>query len=165
MSDTGINLFQNSDFLDFASAAINPYYGEQEYNARVDIPIEVQQGSSSIDLLYDIFGLSDNEVCPYTTVEELFGFLKALYDYRVFIGLEQEPSNMLYEITEQPCSQGTEEAIEPFAILTEEGRETKGYDDVMSGFYYMVGDYLICGTSPCEEINLDDFDDSIFDIL
>ena len=165
MSDTGINLFQNSGFLDFASAAINPYYGEQEFNARVDLPVEVSQGSSSIDHLYDIFGLTDYEVCPYTNVEELLDLLKTLYDYRVSIGLEQEPNNMLYEITEQPCSQGTEEAIKPFANLIEVGREAKGYDDVMSGFYYMVGDYLICGTSPCEEINPDDFNDSVFEII
>lgn len=142
---------------------MNPYAGEQEFHARVDIPVEVEQGSSAADILYDIFGLTDYEVCPYTTVPELLYLLETLYEYRVFNGLEEEPSSLI-PIDRSSCTPMTQDAVAPIAALLDAGTRAKAYDDVMDGFLQMVTDYLTCGTSPCEEINPDDYDDSIFEI-
>ena len=164
MTESNTHIFQNSDFLYFASSAINPYAGsEEEFHARVDLPVEVSAGSSAVDHLYDIFGLTDYEVCPYTTVDELLSILEALYDYRVFSGLEREPDHFL-PIDRSSCTPGTQEAIAPVAALLEAGAAAKAYADVMNGFYLMVTDYLTCGTSPCETIDPSDYDDSLFEI-
>ena len=165
LTETGNQMFQNSEFLWFASTAINPYADEQEFNARVDFPIEeVSAGSSAVDHLYDIFGLTDYEVCQYTRVDELLYLLETLYDYRVYEGLEREVE-IPPPIDRSACTAETQEAIAPIAALLEAGAAAKAYDDVMGGFYHMVADYFTCGTSPCEPINPDDYNDSNFEIL
>ena len=89
--------------------------------------------------------------------------MEALYDYRVFSGLEREPESLV-PIDRSSCTPETQEAIGPIAALLEAGAAAKAYDDVMGGFYLMVTDYLTCGTSPCEPIDPSDYDDSLFEI-
>ena len=82
------------------------------------------------------------------TVEELLYALQALYDYRVYLGLERDIDDPLV-IDLTICSPETQANIAPIQELLDSGKRASDYNEVMNDWFQMVLDYVKCDGSPC----------------
>ena len=69
--------------------------------------------------------LTSSGACPFVNINDLENALTTLFDYRVDLHLETEIILHPFEVDTSSCSAETQEAIDAYVDLINDGRETK----------------------------------------
>ena len=120
-----------------------------EENSYLDDPLSPTLPDEPIpDYVLHVFGLIGSDTCPFVTVDEVLYAMQALYDYRVYLGLEQDVSDPLV-MDLGGCSQQTQDAVAPIQELLDSGKRAVDYNEVMRDWFQMILDFVKCDASPC----------------
>ena len=140
LTDEGIRLFDNTDFLEWISEASNPY-------AHPVLP-SITNNASLPANIKELF-LSSSGACPFVNIDDIETALTTLYNYRADLHLETEINLHPFEVDASSCSAATREIIDEYVDFINDGRETKALWEALGPLYDFIEDYIECGDSVC----------------